>query len=357
MAIDPSIPLQAKAPQMWDPLEQYGQMQTLKANQLAMQGGQRKMAMQDAFRNALASGADLNDPAVVNKLMAIDPTSAMAMQKQQGELKKTSFQTSELGHKVLMQKLGFLAADPSDEAVVASLRESVAQGLISPEAADSQLQRVMRMPLAARSKFFTETAIDAKARFQGGITMRGQDLSAATTRRGQDMADARARVGQGASATGGASVSGAQTQMAQGVARLRGILDELNKRKALRGGKASGTFGGDFIAGVGASGVGQAFQGAFSTEEQKLRDEYNAVAMSLLPAYMAAQGLGSKQMDTPEERRMMLKAFGSPELTYEANVAQLNALSGGAGATGWTGSAGRSQRPSDKATVDFNSLK
>jgi len=51
---------------------------------------------------------------------------------------------------------------------------------------------------------------------------------------------------------------------------------------------------------------------------------------------------------------MMLKAFGSPELTYEANVAQLNALSGGAG---WTGSAGKSSAPSGGTTVDFNSLK
>jgi len=174
---------------MQDPLEQYGRVQSLKANQLALQEGQRKVQTQDAFRNALASGADLNDPAVVNKLMSIDPTAAMTLQKQQGELRKTNLQTSELGHKVLMQKLAVLATNPSDEAVVASLRESVAQGLISPEAADSQLQRVMRMPLEERSRFFTNTAIDANTRFQGDITKRGQNI----TMRGQDMTDARAR--------------------------------------------------------------------------------------------------------------------------------------------------------------------
>ena len=197
MAIDPSIPLQAKAPQMQDPLEQYGRVQSIKANQLALQEGQRKMAVQDAFRNALASGADLNDPAVVNKLMAIDPPSAMAMQEQQAKLKKTSFETSELGHKVLMRKLGSLAADPSDAAVVASLQESVAQGLIDPAAAEAQLQRVMAMPLAERSKFFTETAINANTRYQGGITREGHrnqaNIAAANRANQRDMADARAR--------------------------------------------------------------------------------------------------------------------------------------------------------------------
>lgn len=366
MAIDPSIPLQAKAPQRPDLLEQYGRMQSIKADQLVLQEGQRKVQTQNAFRNALASGADLNDPEVVNRLMAIDPTATMALREGTTKIQQTQHATQEGAIKNARAGLDFVNTpqagaqwltaqfnDPVMGKYFAAMGKTREQSL-------AEYRQMVTQP-GGFEKWRQQAAMGTDKMRQHLIAERGQDnkfnianLDRASRERIAAANRAVTEQRQGASATGGDQVSGAQKQMAQGVARLRGILDELNERKALRGGKASGTFSGDFMAGVGASGVGQAFQGAFSTEAQKLRDEYEAISMSLLPAYMKAQGMGSKTMDAVEERRMMQKAFGSPELTYEANIRMLNLLEGD---TGWTGSVGQSQRPSDKATVDFNSLK
>jgi len=355
MAIDPSIPLQAKAPQMQDPLEQYGRVQSIKVNQLALQEGHRKVQTQNALRNALASGADLNDPEVVNELMAIDPTAAMTLLEGNLKMQQTRHATQKDAIENARAGLDFV-----------NTPEAGAQWLTA-----QFNDPVMGKYFAAMGKTLEESLAEYRRMVAqpGGFEKWHQQAAMGTEKMNQHLNDtldraSRERIaagnragtarGQGASATGDASASKAEKQMAPGVARLRAILDELNEMKAIRGGDAENTFAGDFMAGAGSSWVGQAIQGALSTKAQQLRDEYEAISMSLLPAYKASQGLGTKEMDAVAERQMALKAFGSTGLTYEANNRVLDLLEG---KTGWTGSAGKSQDPSGGTTVDFNLLK
>jgi len=358
MAIDPSIPLQAKTYQLQVPnqLEQYGRVQSIKADQLALQEGQRKVQTQNAFRNALASGADLNDPAVVNKLMAIDPTAAMTLQKQQGELKKTNFQTSELGHKVLMQKLGVLAANPSDEAVGASLRKSVDLGLISREAAKSQLQHVMRMSLEERSRFFTNTAIDANTRYKGGIANLDRNsreriaaANRAVTVQGQNMA------GQVAAETERGKLLA--KQQAAAPAAIATAIEAIRKIDEMIGsvdGKIKQHPG---FGTVGLNFFGRHIPGTPSSDF-KIRHE-EVTGQAFMQAYTTLKGSGQITEKEGEKATAAITRMNlsQSEAEYKRAAREFQAVLR-AGIRRAEQTLGQNTaRPSGGATVDFNSLK
>ena len=86
MAINP-IALQAKAADTSGALNTLAAVRQIQAanqqrqmNQLAMEDAQRKRSSEEAFKNALMTG-DYKTPAGMNRLMGIDPTSALALQK------------------------------------------------------------------------------------------------------------------------------------------------------------------------------------------------------------------------------------------------------------------------------------
>jgi hypothetical protein len=195
MAIDPSIPLQAKAPQMQDPLEQYGRVQSIKANQLALQEGQRKVQTQNAFRNALASGADLNDPAVFNKLMGIDPTAAMALQEGTTKIQQTQQATQKGAIENARAGLDFVNTPQAGaQWLTAQFKDPVmgkyfaAMGK-TPEQSLAEYQQMVTQPggfekWRQQAAMGTEKMLQHLTAVRGqNITMRGQDI----TKRGQNM--------------------------------------------------------------------------------------------------------------------------------------------------------------------------
>jgi hypothetical protein len=198
--IDPSIALQFKQPQFQDPINQFAKAQELNVNALKMNEMQRGLESQNKLRQLFSQGVDVSTPEGFKQLAAVDPATAMKLRtdalqgrKLEGDIKKTGVETDLKQLEVQREQFGNLVFNPSDANITAHIEDSVLQGKIPPAQAQSLLQQVMPLNTAQRKQFFTDMAVKAETRFQGDITKRGQDISAATQRRGQDLTDLRAR--------------------------------------------------------------------------------------------------------------------------------------------------------------------
>jgi hypothetical protein len=192
--IDPSIALGFKQPQFQDPINQFAKAQELNVNALKMNEMQRSLESQNKLRELYSQGVDVSTPEGFQKLAAVDPSAAMKLrtealqgQKLQGDIKKTGVETKLKELDVQREQFGNLVFNPSDANITAHIEDSVLQGKIPPAQAQSLLAQVLPLDTARRKQFFTDMAVKAETRFQGDITKRGQDISAATTRRGQDI--------------------------------------------------------------------------------------------------------------------------------------------------------------------------
>lgn len=189
MPIDPNIPLQVKPFNIELPVNQ------LAAIGEAMKIGEmnRSIEEQNKLNEYLRSGADLTKPEARAELVKYGKT-GLAYGKALGEQEKLGLETKKLGVETKLKQLdvqreqfGNLVFNPSNENVVAHLQDSVLKGELPQAQAQSLLAQVMPMNAAQRKQFFTDMAVKAETRYQGDISKRGQDISAATARRGQDL--------------------------------------------------------------------------------------------------------------------------------------------------------------------------
>jgi hypothetical protein len=192
--IDPNIALGFKQPQIQDPVNAFARAQEVGVNALKMQEMQRGVESQNKLRQLYSQGVDISTPEGFKQVAAIDPATALKLrtdalqgQKLQGDIKKTGVETNLKELEVQREQLANLAFNPSNENITAHIQDSVLQGKIPPAQAQALLAQVLPLDAARRKQFFTEMGVKAETRFQGDITKRGQDISAATTRRGQDM--------------------------------------------------------------------------------------------------------------------------------------------------------------------------
>jgi hypothetical protein len=201
--IDPSIPLQAKMPQIENPVNALGRAQEVSINALKMNELQRGLQEEEQIRNYLA-GADLSKPETraglakfgksglaYGKALADQERAALEARKLTGEVSK---QDLERGR----ERFSDLALNPSDANIRAHLEDGVIRKEITPEQAQQQLNRFLSLPPDQRKQQFLLMGVNATKRLEqmsisaaqqqtADVTKRGQDLSAATTRRGQDM--------------------------------------------------------------------------------------------------------------------------------------------------------------------------
>jgi hypothetical protein len=201
MPIDPSIPLQAKNPQI-----QTG------PNQLAMVGEamkigemQRGVDTQNKLRELYSQGIDVSTPEGFKQVASIDPGTALKLradalqgQKLQGEIKKTNVDIDQKTYDLAKQRMGDLAFNPSDSNIKAHLEDGLLRKEITPAQANATWQQVSALPLDQRKAYFTEMGVKVDERYrmntisaaqqQADITARrGQDISAKTAQRGQDI--------------------------------------------------------------------------------------------------------------------------------------------------------------------------
>jgi len=192
--IDPSIALGFKQPQIQDPVAATMRAQEVGVNALKMQEMQRGVESQNKLRELYSQGVDISTPEGFKQVAAIDPATALKLRtdalqgrKLEGDIKKTGVETNLKQLEVQREQFGNLVFNPSNENITAHIQDSVLKGNIPPAQAQSLLAQVMPLNTAQRKQFFTDMAVKAETRFQGDITKRGQDISAATTRRGQDL--------------------------------------------------------------------------------------------------------------------------------------------------------------------------
>ena len=192
--IDPNIALGFKQPQIQDPLNAFARAQEVGVNALKMQEMQRGVDSQNKLRQLYSQGVDISTPEGFKQVAAIDPATALKLRtdalqgrKLEGDIKKTGVETDLKQLEIQREQFANLAFNPSNENITAHIQDSVMQGKIPPAQAQALLAQVLPLDAARRRQFFTEMGVKAETRFQGDITKRGQDISAATTRRGQDM--------------------------------------------------------------------------------------------------------------------------------------------------------------------------
>jgi len=190
MPIDANIPLQVQPFKIDLPVNQ------LAAVGEAIKIGEMNRGIEEQNRlNQYLQGADLSKPETRAELVKYGKT-GLAYGKALSEQEKLGAETKLAGSKAKLSQLevqreqfGNLVFNPSNENVVAHLQDSVLKGELPQAQAQSLLQQVMPLNAAQRKQFFTDMAVKAETRYQGDISKRGQDISAATTRRGQDLAN------------------------------------------------------------------------------------------------------------------------------------------------------------------------
>jgi hypothetical protein len=169
MPIDPSIPLQAKNPQI-----------DTGANRLAMMGEamklgemQRGVETQNQLRQLYSQGIDVSTPEGFKQVAAVDPGIALKLrtevlqgQKLQGEIKKTGFELTEKSMNIMRERTKDVIQNPSNENYIAHIQEGLRDGLITPEQAKRSVQTFTAVPPDQRVAFLTQTLAKAEDLFK-----------------------------------------------------------------------------------------------------------------------------------------------------------------------------------------------
>lgn len=233
MALDPRIPMGVNLPQrrsLMNPLMQAMQLRGMEDQMQAQQADRAAAAQEREAQNALAQfaqGQDLTTPEGQNALLKRDPRRAgsflepvLKVQKAQGEAKNTALEGRKKEYDFQQSRLNThrqaLVNIQNPQQAQQWIQAGVQSGIYSPEQAQEELssipqdpqgfgqwkqgQTMAGMTLAQQleqkwkaEEFAYRQQNDTANR---NVTIRGQDVSAATTRRGQDMTDARANVTQ-----------------------------------------------------------------------------------------------------------------------------------------------------------------
>jgi len=183
MAIDASIPLQARGVQLESPANQLNMM----ASAARLGEYQRGVEEKNALRGLMSSGIDIKSPEALRQMYAISPEIGMNFEKRQAELGKISQEGKKLGFEIDDKKLALmreatasLSVNPSKENIAAYLQDSVLKGYISNEEAAKQYAQYTSVPMNQRSAYFTNLGLKNEERVRNQTTMRGQNITAGT---------------------------------------------------------------------------------------------------------------------------------------------------------------------------------
>jgi hypothetical protein len=192
--IDPSIPLQAKMPQIENPVNVLGRAQEVSINALKMGEMQRGIESQNKLRQLYSQGVDVSTPEGFKQLAAIDPATAMKLRtdalqsrKLEGDIKETGLKITAKEMDIAREGYKNLEFNPSDNNFKSFLEDAVISGKMTPAQAQQQFAEIAPLNVDQRRQFIKNRALKAEQLFNDITQRRGQDISATTTRRGQDI--------------------------------------------------------------------------------------------------------------------------------------------------------------------------
>lgn len=203
MPIDASIPLQAKMPQIQDPMIAAARAQEFGVNALKMNEMQRGIESQNKLRELFSQGVDVSTPEGFKQLAGVDPATAMKLRtdaltgkKLQGDITKTGLEIDDKKMGLFRERIGSLEFNPSNANIQAFIEDSVLRGEITPQEAQQRFAQATAIPLAQRPSYFRNMGVKTEERYKMNTISAAQQQTADITKQGQFLTDARAREGQ-----------------------------------------------------------------------------------------------------------------------------------------------------------------
>jgi hypothetical protein len=188
--IDPSIPLQAKMPQIENPVNALGRAQEVSINALKMGELQRGLQEEEQIRNYLA-GADLSKPETRAGLAKFGK-SGLAYGKALADQEKAGLETKKLGLDInakqmdaFRERIGSLEFNPSNANIQAFLEDSVLKGEITPQEAQQRFAQATAVPLNQRPSYFRNMGVKTEERYKMNTISEYQKQSLGVQREGQ----------------------------------------------------------------------------------------------------------------------------------------------------------------------------
>jgi hypothetical protein len=188
--IDPSIPLQARMPQIENPVNALGRAQEVSINALKMSELQRGLQEEQQIRNYL-TGADLSKPETRAGLAKFGKT-GLGYGKLLAEQEKAGLETKKLGLDInakqmdaFRERIGSLEFNPSNANIQAFLEDSVLKGEITPQEAQQRFAQATAVPLAQRPSYFRNMGVKTEERYKMNTISEYQKQSLGVQREGQ----------------------------------------------------------------------------------------------------------------------------------------------------------------------------
>lgn len=184
MPLDPSIPLQAKNPQIEVGPNKLAMMESaLKIGEM-----NRSVDTQNQLRDLYSQGVDVSTPEGFKKLAAVDPASAMKLRtdalqgrKLEGDIRKTQSEITQKDMEIARESWKALDFNPSDNNFKAYLEDAVLSKKMSPAQAQQEWSQVAPLDATQRraliknrslaaDKYFTQIETERSHKVNEGIS-------------------------------------------------------------------------------------------------------------------------------------------------------------------------------------------
>ena len=183
MPIDPSIPLQAKNPQIEVGPNKLAMMESaLKIGEI-----NRGIDTQNRLRDLYSQGVDVSTPEGFKQLAAIDPASAIKLRtdalqgrKLEGEIKKTGLDITAKDMEIAREGWKSLDFNPSDNNFKAFLEDAVLSKKMTPQQAQNEFSQIANLDTNQRRGYIKSRSLNAEKMYSQAETERSHKVNEGT---------------------------------------------------------------------------------------------------------------------------------------------------------------------------------
>ena len=182
MPLDTSIAMGVRPVEQPNMLAQMGQV-------MALRQAQQGYEEQNALKQALSQGVDINDKATFNRLASINPKLAMELRAKELESQKTNAEVGLKRADYLGGAYGDLVKNPTLDNARGILSNAVSLGILTPQHAEQQFATLSADPskIAELAQKGVQASISAKEKLANATQIRGQDLSYSSSMYGHNV--------------------------------------------------------------------------------------------------------------------------------------------------------------------------